>query len=82
MPAKQQQQQQRPNSHPTISDVAMALATRQPRSDQSKKVALVRNASGNVQVSVEAGGTEWDDVLAARDVFDSLCAEYPRGETR
>ena len=37
--------------HPTVSDVALALATR--RSDPLSKVSLVLNAKGDVQIEVE-----------------------------
>ena len=63
--------------HPTLSDVALALATR--RSDPVSKVELSRNAKGDVQISVDV--TDTDPKAAAEkasDLFDVLRAKYPR----
>ena len=69
--------------HPTVSDVALALATR--RSDPLSKVSLSLNAKGDVQIEVDVTDT---DPKAAADtaskLFDVLRAKYPRenGETK
>jgi hypothetical protein len=63
--------------HPTLSDVALALATR--RSDPLSKVSLSLNAKGDVQIEVDV--TDPDPKVAAekaRDLFDVLRASYPR----
>ena len=63
--------------HPTLSDVALALATR--RSDPTSKVALTWNAKGDVQIEVDV--TDPDPKVAAKsagDLFDVLRAKYPR----
>ena len=68
-----------PAKHPTISDVALSLAQRS--SPPQSKVELTRNAKGDVQISVEVGDTS--PALAAQkaaDIFDTLCAKYPRVE--
>jgi hypothetical protein len=65
--------------HPTLSDVALALATR--RSDPTSKVELTLNAKGDVQIAVDV--TDTDPAVAAQqasDLFDALRAKYPRGE--
>jgi hypothetical protein len=63
--------------HPTVSDVALALATR--RSDPVSKVSLTWNAKGDVQIEVDVSDT---DPKAAADsasrLFDVLRAKYPR----
>ena len=69
--------------HPTLSDVALALATR--RSDPTSKVSLSLNAKGDVQIDVDV--TDTDPAVAAQraaDLFDTLRARYPRenGETK
>jgi hypothetical protein len=67
--------QRRP--HPTVSDVALALATR--RSDPLSKVSLSLNAKGDVQIEVDV--TDPDPKAAAekaRDLFNVLRTEYPR----
>jgi hypothetical protein len=63
--------------HPTLSDVALALATR--RADPLSKVSLSLNAKGDVQIEVDV--TDPDPALAAKqaaDLFDVLRAQYPR----
>jgi hypothetical protein len=63
--------------HPTLSDVALALATR--RSDPLSKVSLSLNAKGDVQIEVDV--TDPDPKKAAqqaRDLFDVLRTSYPR----
>lgn len=63
--------------HPTVSDVALALATR--RSDPVSKVALTWNAKGDVQIDVDVSDT--DPKVAAEQastLFDVLRAKYPR----
>jgi len=63
--------------HPTLSDVALALATR--RSDPTSKVELSLNAKGDVQIAVDV--TDVDPKKAAQEamhLFDVLRAKYPR----
>jgi hypothetical protein len=63
--------------HPTLSDVALALATR--RSDPVSKVSLNLNAKGDVQIEVDV--TDPDPKVAAKqagDLFDVLRAKYSR----
>ena len=63
--------------HPSLSDVALALATR--RSDPLSKVSLALNAKGDVQIEVDV--TDPDPKVAAKaagDLFDVLRAKYPR----
>jgi len=63
--------------HPTLSDVALALATR--RSDPTSKVELSLNAKGDVQISVDVNDP--DPKIAAdtaSKLFDVLRAAYPR----
>lgn len=63
--------------HPTLSDVALALATR--RSDPVSKVSLSLNAKGDVQIEVDV--TDPDPKVAADQaskLFDVLRAKYPR----
>ena len=63
--------------HPTVSDVALALATR--RSDPLSKVSLALNAKGDVQIEVDV--TDPDPKAAAekaRDLFKVLRGEFPR----
>jgi len=63
--------------HPTLSDVALALATR--RADPTSKVELSLNAKGDVQIAVDV--TDTDPAVAAEkaaDLFDVLRAKYPR----
>ena len=63
--------------HPTLSDVALALATR--HSDPVTKVSLVRNAAGNVQVGLDHSDTDAKQATdTASKLFDVLCAKYPR----
>ena len=63
--------------HPTLSDVALALATR--RSDPTSKVALTLNAKGDVQIDVDVSDTDPKKAAdAARQLFDVLRAYYPR----
>lgn len=68
--------QRRP--HPTLSDVALALATKRP-SEPTSSVSLTLNAKGDVQISVDVTAT---DPKAAADqasnLFDVLRAKYPR----
>lgn len=67
-------------SHPTISDVALALAQRS--NPPQSKVSLSRNAKGDVQIDVEVGHT---DPRVAADtanlLFTELCAKWPRTDT-
>lgn len=63
--------------HPTLSDVALALAQR--RSDPITKVTLSLNAKGDVQIEVDVNDT---DPQRAKDqaqaIFGALRDEYPR----
>lgn len=67
-----------PKTHrPSVSDIALALATR--RSDPVSKVELSLNAKGDVQIGVDV--SDADPAVAAqraRDIFNTLRAEYPR----
>lgn len=63
--------------HPTLSDVALALAVR--RSDPLSKVSLSLNARGDVQIDVDV--TDPDPKVAAdkaSGLFNVLRAQYPR----
>ena len=63
--------------HPTLSDVALALATR--RADPTSKVSLSLNAKGDVQIEVDVNDP--DPAIAAdtaSKLFDVLRAKYPR----
>ena len=63
--------------HPTLSDVALALATR--RSDPTSKVALTLNAKGDVQIEVDVTDTDPKKAAdSAAALFDVLRAKYPR----
>ncbi len=66
-----------PAKHPTISDVALALASRsQP---PQSKVELSLNAKGDVQISVEVGDTDPGKAHAqAVAIFTALCEQFPR----
>ena len=63
--------------HPTLSDVALALAQR--RSDPITKVSLSLDAKGDVQIEVDVNDT---DPKVAQDtadaIFAALRAKYPR----
>ena len=63
--------------HPSLSDVALALAQR--RIDPVSKVELSLNAKGDVQIGVEVNDP---DPQAAMDkasaIFASLREQYPR----
>lgn len=66
------------SAHPTISDVALALATRNPRDTQTKVSISDENAKGVVQIGVEV--TDPDPLKAAKwaaDLYRSLRAEWP-----
>lgn len=66
-----------PRKHPTISDVALALAQRS--SPPQSKVELTRNAKGDVQISVEVGDTDPAKAQAqAVAIFTALCEQFPR----
>src|SRR5947209_7792217 len=54
--------------HPSLSDVALALATR--RSDPLSKVSLSLNAKGDVQIEVDV--TDPDPKAAAQQELDLL----------
>ena len=64
-------------NHPTLSDVALALATR--RTDPVSKVSLSLNAKGDVQIDVDV--SDLSPKAAAEQasaLFDVLRAKYPR----
>lgn len=64
-------------THPTLSDVALALATR--RSDPTTKIELSLNAKGDVQISVDVTDVSPDAAARkAADLFDVLRGKYPR----
>ncbi len=63
---------------PSVSEIALALAQR-PRSEPVSTVQLSLNAKGDVQITVDVDDP--DPTMAAKvaqDVFDVLCAKYPR----
>ena len=68
-----------PKTHrPSVSDIALAMATRRP-SDPVSKVELSLNAKGDVQIGVDVNDS--DPASAAKvaaDLFDVLRAKYPR----
>ena len=68
-----------PKTHrPSVSDIALAMATRRP-SDPVSKVELSLNAKGDVQIGIDVSHT--DPKVAAQqasDLFDVLRAKYPR----
>jgi hypothetical protein len=64
-------------THPTISDVALALASR--RSEPVSKVGMSLNAKGDVQYDVDVSHA--DPTVAAalcEAIFADLRAKYPR----
>lgn len=64
-------------SHPTISDVALALASRS--NPPQSKIELTRNAKGDVQIGVEVGDTDPRKAAAtATALFVELCDRFPR----
>jgi hypothetical protein len=48
--------QPKPRTHPTMSDLALALANR--RTDPVQTVSITRNAKGDVQIAVEVNGPD------------------------
>ena len=63
--------------HPTISDVALALAQR--RSDPLSKVSLSLNARGDVQIEVDVSDPDPKRAAAqAEAIFAGLRKNYPR----
>ena len=68
-----------PKTHrPSVSDIALAMATRRP-ADPVSKVELSLNAKGDVQIAIDVSHT--DPKVAAQqasDLFDVLRAKYPR----
>lgn len=63
--------------HPTISDVALALAQRS--NPPQSKVSLTRNAKGDVQIEVEVGDTDPQKAAATCEtIFVGLCDRFPR----
>lgn len=69
-----------PHVRPAVSDIALALAQR-PRSEPVSTVSLTLNARGDVQITVDVDDP--NPVQASKvaaDLFDVLCAKYPRKE--
>ena len=68
-----------PKTHrPSVSDIALAMASRRP-SDPVSKVSLSLNAKGDVQIEVDVNDSDPAAAAAkARDLFNVLRAEYPR----
>ena len=67
-----------PHVRPAVSDIALALAQR-PRSEPVSTVSLTLNARGDVQITVyvdDPNPVQASKVAA--DLFDVLCAKYPR----
>ena len=63
--------------HPTLSDVALALAQR--RSDPITKVSLSLNAKGDVQIEVDVNDTDPQRAAdTAEAIFADLRRKYPR----
>ena len=63
--------------HPTLSDVALALAQR--RSDPITKVSLSLNAKGDVQIEVDVNDTDPKVAADTCDaIFTALREKYPR----
>jgi hypothetical protein len=64
--------------HPTISDVAMQLATKRP-SEPVSKVSLTRNAKGDTQIEVDVSHVDPAEAAkVAAALYDVLSAQYPR----
>jgi hypothetical protein len=64
--------------HPTISDVALALATKRP-SEPVSKVSLTRNAKGDTQIEVDVSHVDPAEAAkVAAALYDILGAQYPR----
>lgn len=64
--------------HPTLSDVALALATKQRSEKQTKITLSDANAKGHVQVTVDV--TDPDPLIASKtagDLYETLRAKYP-----
>ena len=68
-----------PKTHrPSVSDIALAMATRRP-SDPVSKVELSLNAKGDVQIAVDVNDADPANAAkVAADLFDVLRAKYPR----
>ena len=68
-----------PKTHrPSVSDIALAMATRRP-SDPVSKVELSLNAKGDVQIAVDVNDSDPANAAkVAADLFDVLRAKYPR----
>lgn len=63
--------------HPSLSDVALALAQR--RIDPISKVSLSLNAKGDVQIEVDVSDPDPQAAMdKAQAVFSSLRDAYPR----
>lgn len=67
-----------PPHRPSVSEIALALAGR-PRSEPVSTVTLTLNAKGDVQIQVDVDDPDVTQAAkVAQDVFDLLCAKYPR----
>ena len=64
--------------HPSVSDVALALATRQRAESMTKIVVSDANAKGTVQVTVEINDPDPLKASEAANIYDVLRARYPR----
>lgn len=68
--------------HPTLSDVALALATK-PATTYGVEVEVTdNNQKGETRVSVKAHFPTYEDAQKAADVYDVLRARYPREEAK
>lgn len=65
--------------HPTISDVALALATR--RSEPTSSVKITRNAKGDIQYEVDVTATTAQEAFDVAATVEAQLSElYPRAE--
>jgi hypothetical protein len=68
----------KPQRHPAVSDIALALAQR-PRSEPVSSVDITLNAKGDVQITVSVSDRVPSEAAKiAADIFDVLRAKYPR----
>src|SRR5437868_9072135 len=66
----------KPSTHPTMSDLALALANR--RTDPVQTVSLTRNAKGDVQIAVEVNGPDLKACgKQAETEFNRLAKVFP-----
>lgn len=65
--------------HPSLSDVALALALAQRRSEPITKVSLSLNAKGDVQIEVDVNDPDQKRAAdQAQVIFERLRKQYPR----